>query len=140
MTEVRHTGGCLCGAVRFSAIAEPFSVSHCHCRSCQRSAGAAMVTWATFRSGEITFNGRLAYHRSSAAVRRGFCPDCGTSLTYTHKERPDEVDITAASFDEPGRLQPLDHIHTADRISWMTSGDGLPEHRDSAPGASGGLF
>ena len=99
-----------------------------------------MVTWATFRSGEVTFNGRLAYHRSSVPVRRGFCPDCGTSLTYTHKERPDEVDVTAASLDDPAKVQPLDHIHTADRLYWMRFADGLPEHRCSAPGSDGGLF
>lgn len=97
-----------------------------------------MVTWATFRAGEVTFNGRLSYHRSTAPVRRGFCAGCGTSLTYTHKDRPDEVDITAASLDEAGKVQPLDHIHTADRIDWMKTADDLPEHRGSAPASSGG--
>jgi hypothetical protein len=34
------TGGCLCGAVRYEAIGDPFSVIHCHCSSCRRHTGA----------------------------------------------------------------------------------------------------
>ena len=139
MTEIRLEGGCLCGEVRYSAVADPFSVSHCHCRMCQQSVGAAVVTWATFRSGEITFNGRLTYHRSSDKARRGFCRDCGTSLTFAHKDWPDEVDITAASLDTPEKVQPLDHIHTGSRISWMKCTDGLPEYPGSRPGTGGGF-
>lgn len=137
MTEVRHTGGCLCGTIRYSAVAEPHNVTHCHCRMCQRSVGAAMVTWMTFRSGEVAFAGRLSYHRSSDKGRRGFCPECGASLTFTHKDLPDEVDVTVASLDNPEAVQPLDHIHTGAQSGWMKSGDDLPRYPGERPSQRG---
>ena len=38
MTE-RHTGGCLCGAVRYSIGAKPGPVVGCHCSQCRRQTG-----------------------------------------------------------------------------------------------------
>ena len=35
------TGGCLCGAVRYTADADPSSVTVCHCLDCQKFTGSA---------------------------------------------------------------------------------------------------
>ena len=50
------TGGCHCGAVRYSVAGEPQHVALCHCSDCRKSAGAPMVSWAAFAEGE--FDGR----------------------------------------------------------------------------------
>ena len=48
-------GGCLCGAIRYEGIGEPYNVTHCHCEDCRKSAGAPFVTWASFRRGNFQF-------------------------------------------------------------------------------------
>jgi hypothetical protein len=43
--ELILDGGCLCGVVRYRATAVPTKSSYCHCRMCQRSAGAPVMAW-----------------------------------------------------------------------------------------------
>src|SRR4029450_1385295 len=37
------TGGCLCGAVRYQAEADPLRAVICHCVTCRRGSGAPMM-------------------------------------------------------------------------------------------------
>ena len=44
-------GGCLCGDIRYKVsgeLSKDERPSLCHCRICQRAAGAPVVGWATF--------------------------------------------------------------------------------------------
>lgn len=40
-----YEGGCRCGAIRYRITGEPLSAGFCHCRMCQRAAGAPVVAW-----------------------------------------------------------------------------------------------
>ena len=35
----KHTGGCLCGAVRYEATGEPSMAGYCFCEDCQKASG-----------------------------------------------------------------------------------------------------
>ena len=121
-------GGCLCGAVRYRITSEPMVVCHCHCRSCRMAAGAPFITWMTVTgTGFAVSRGKPATFRSSAKVERGFCVVCGTALTYRSDDYPDEIDVTAASLDDPALVNPADHIFVGERLPWVKMADGLPE-------------
>lgn len=99
----RHTGGCLCGRVRFAG-STPVS-NLCHCNSCRRAAGAPLVAWGTFVSAAFHITrGELTEYRSYPLVLRGFCAACGGALTYRHEARAGEIDVTLASLDEAASL------------------------------------
>lgn len=134
--EQRYLGGCLCGAVRYEARGEPSKPCNCYCNSCRHAAGAPLVPWATFaRSAFRVTRGVLTEYRSSPPVARGFCAACGSSLSYRHDARPDEIDVTLATLDEPTRLAPAAHVWVADKLPWVTISDGLPQY---AAGFEGG--
>ena len=63
-----------------------------------------------------------------ARVRRGFCPACGAPLTYEHEGRPDEIDVTTASLDDPEAYPPTYHAWLEDDLAWVRFGDGLPAY------------
>jgi hypothetical protein len=85
------------------------------------------VAWATFPAREFAVTrGALAERRSSPPVTRGFCPACGTALTYAHDARPGEIDVALAALDEPASVRPECHIWFSHRLPWMEPGDGLP--------------
>ncbi|MFQ5608970.1 MAG: GFA family protein [Gammaproteobacteria bacterium] len=128
MNDGELEGGCLCGALRFRVSGPETSVCYCHCRSCRLAVGAPFVAWMTLpASGFSLTRGELALCRSSQKVSRGFCASCGTSLTYAHEDRPDEIDVTLATLDEPGSLRPAWHIWTSDKPAWVVLADDLPQ-------------
>lgn len=130
-------GGCRCGAVRYRARGEPLMSALCHCRDCRRSTGAPVVAWALFASSQVTFSGSTpAEHTPSPGVRRGFCPQCGTSLSFTADYLPGMVDLTLGSLDEPERIAPQFHYWTSQRLPWMAAQDALPHHPEFPPMAS----
>jgi len=121
-------GGCLCGAVRYEASGEPFHATFCHCRTCQLAAGAPVVAWVTFPSEGFRWTrGAPATYPSSPGVSRGFCAQCGTTLTYDSEKAPEEMDIATATLDTPAAAPPADHIWVRSRQPWMRCDDGLPE-------------
>ncbi len=121
MTDtVCYQGGCFCGRVRYEAQDVATNLCFCHCTSCRRAVGASPVPWATFAKRQFAIvNGRLAEHRSSPQVIRGFCADCGTSLTYCHDNRAGEIDVTLMTLDEPNVLAPEIHIWVQDKLPWV---------------------
>ena len=88
------------------------------------------MTWATFgKSSFSVTSGNLALHSSSPGTTRGHCAACGTTLTYEHQKRPDDIDITLPAFDDHAGLQPTCHIWVADKPDWVTIKDNLPQHQ-----------
>jgi GNAT superfamily N-acetyltransferase len=122
-------GGCFCGAVRYHIGTPPFDVAHCHCSICRRTSGAPFVTWLTVGIGAVTFTAAPPRElRSSLSGRRTFCSSCGTALTFRSMTRPDLIDITVGSLDEPNALTPDAHIWTSSQLAWLHVDDDLPRH------------
>ncbi|MFZ0010104.1 MAG: GFA family protein [Steroidobacteraceae bacterium] len=134
MSEVRYTGGCMCGAVRYQLTGEGTNLCYCHCASCRRAAAAPAVPWGTFaRDAFSVTRGHLAEYRSAPPVLRGFCAQCGSSLTYRHERRAAEIDVTLATLDDPGALAPTMHVWVSDRLPWVSISDGLPQFEREPP-------
>jgi hypothetical protein len=134
MTDPAIEGGCFCGAVRYFASGKCTNTMVCHCQSCRRVAAAPVVAWVTFSSREFRFTkGKPREFRSTPAVLRSFCGDCGTPLTYRHDKQPGTLDITTASLDEPERFPPTHHSWLANDLRWVKFGDGLPTFQEFRP-------
>ena len=107
MPNNERRGRCLCGAVRFVARGEPIWVAHCHCESRRRATSAAFATYAGYAAAAIEWSGGArAIHRSSPGVQRGFCPRCGSPLSFESARWPGEVHLLQPSFADPESLTP----------------------------------
>ncbi len=122
--ETRMEGGCLCGAVRYSLSGPPFAAEYCHCRMCQKGAGAVVVSWMDFRIEEVTWTaGKPSEYESSEDVWRGFCATCGSTLSFRDSRHPDYLTLTIASLDDPNLVMPTYHIYTESQVQWLVIDD-----------------
>ena len=131
------TGGCLCGDVRYEISQPVIGTGLCHCRICQRAIGAAVDAWAAFPLEAVRFpNGAPKYYRSSLIAERGFCANCGTSLTYKllAPEPSEYLVVTTASLDKPEDFAPTWHAGIESQMPWLDIHDDLPRTRcDESP-------
>ena len=130
----RHTGGCLCGAVRYELAGTLVDAGYCHCRQCQRASGAPVVAWCPYPIAAFRYtSGVPAAHRSSARYQREFCGSCGTALVFRRQLDAELIDVTLASLDTPDAIAPQYHIWRMSRIAWFETSDALPRHEDAGP-------
>jgi len=128
-----HEGGCYCGAVRYRIDGPPAWSGHCHCRSCQRALGGAFVTWAKVSAANFSVvKGREKVCEMTPGIKRGFCGDCGTTLTYSAEQDVDGQDwrtdawFAAATLDDPSIAVPKTHVYVSHQQPWIKLDDGLP--------------
>jgi hypothetical protein len=128
-----YLGGCLCGSLQYQIDKQPIDAGYCHCRICQRSAGAPVLPWATFSISAFTYTrGKPSIYLSSEVHQREFCGNCGTQIVFRKIEHPNTIDVTIASLDDPEILAPEYHIWTQSQISWFEISDRLPHYRDAS--------
>ncbi|HEX6834606.1 MAG TPA: GFA family protein [Rudaea sp.] len=114
-----HSGGCLCGAVRYRVSGAATATTLCHCRSCRLASGAPALAWAVFCVADFVWmRGRVKEFASSPGATRTFCERCGTSLTYANVRRPEVIDVTSATFDDPAAFAPACEIWCEEEIPW----------------------
>ena len=128
MDKALFTGGCLCGSIRFEAATPPHNPHYCHCRMCQRMAGAPAMAWVNFLNKAFRFIGEPAWYQSSPTGRRGFCPHCGSSLASVFDDDP-YMCVPIPSLDSPEAITPAYHIFTESQLNWFVVKDGLPQKR-----------
>ncbi|MEY8827391.1 GFA family protein [Sedimentitalea sp. XS_ASV28] len=103
------TGGCMCGAVRYTLKQVPDHIGACHCGMCRKFSGGIELGLDVPLDG-IVWEGEdsIRIYKSSDWAERGFCGTCGSSLFYRIPRggvMPDGMMIlSAGSLDDLGDL------------------------------------
>jgi hypothetical protein len=101
---------------------------------CRKASAAPAVAWAMFEAGQVVFTrARPTVHASSPEARRGFCPTCGTQISFTASFIPGLIDITIGSLDRPEAMPPQLHYWDSRRLPWMQFADDLPRYPEFPP-------
>ncbi|KAA0971018.1 GFA family protein [Aureimonas fodinaquatilis] len=120
-----YTGGCQCGAVRFRIEGALGKASICHCRMCQKAFGNFFAPLVSVEPANVQWTkAEPARFQSSNHVKRGFCPQCGTPLTY---EPANEIALAIAAFDDPSAIAPEIQYGMEGRLPYTDSLAQLPQ-------------
>jgi hypothetical protein len=109
MTDKTFKGGCLCGALRWSADRAPDLMG--------------------FTAAALTIKGPARQYRSRAfrgtEATRNSCPTCGGLVFGGEHGLSDSHTIYAGSLDSPSLFKPTLALFNRDRPDWVILPDGL---------------
>jgi hypothetical protein len=125
----KHSGSCLCGAVRFEVDGDFERFYLCHCSHCRKDTGSAhaanlfsataTLRWLRGQDQVTVFNLPNTRHRHC------FCSTCGSAL-------PDQqmsgtlLKVPAGSLDGDVLLRPDAHLFFASKANWDEALEKIP--------------
>lgn len=120
-----HTGGCLCGAVRYGFSAEPVLRATCYCRQCQRASGSesTQIVALPRRALKLLQGMPCKYScpgGSGQAVHRYFCGECGSQLYAEPDMYADLVSVKTCTLDHPINFAPTTSVCMEEAQVWTT--------------------
>jgi ubiquinone/menaquinone biosynthesis C-methylase UbiE len=134
------SGSCACGTVKWTTTCAPDNAAFCHCSVCQKISGGPFIGFMDFPKANVTFTSilpALKFVELSSYAERGFCGNCGSTLTMSYHVDQTTVWLAMGSMDEdksqPGILEEAQksmmHVFTKESPSWYEiPNDGL--HRE----------
>ena len=127
------TGGCACGAVRYTCSGAPKLSLNCHCRDCQRLSGSAylaavIVDRTTFHFTQGSPTSYAVTAANGMTKRQGFCARCGAPVVVMLDERPHIIAITVGSLDDPEMYRPLADMWVASAQPWDCMDPAVPKY------------
>jgi hypothetical protein len=133
------SGGCLCGAVRYSIDAPVSALRACHCLNCQKHTGSggsvnAVVPADKFK---VTKGEPKKYEdaatRSGRTLSRFFCGNCGSPL---FSQRNPDIGIRivrAGTLDDSSGMRIAANIWTSTARPWDHIDPATECHAENAP-------
>ncbi len=127
------TGGCICGAIRYTVARTPIEVYACHCTDCQRITSSAFSMGIVVADEAFRVTGKTAITVPGGVTEGGrvksrwVCPDCGTWLFGNPRpgtQHPGMIRVVrGGTLDNTSWLTPTAHYWTRSRQPWVA----LPE-------------
>ena len=126
------SGGCACGAIRYSSSGPARYMGNCHCRDCQRATGSAYFPAVLVKENDFSIDkGEPAWFETTAdrghAMRRGFCKNCGSPLFLVNTAGQGAMILFAGSLDDPSWYQPSRDIYVKSAQPWDLMDPDLPK-------------
>jgi len=133
--NTNFSGGCACGAIRYTGEKEPIAMINCHCKDCQLSSGAPFASGIVVMTDELQISGTPKTYAvrgaSNKLVTRVFCGDCGTPLFTSSEANPQFTSIRFPSLDDAASFKPMLDIYTASAQRWVCLDPAIPHFPQS---------
>jgi hypothetical protein len=139
MSETIHTGGCLCGQLRYEAVGEPAMAGHCYCTDCRKASGSGFIPFMGYPADRLTVTGETRHvksrsFRGTEAVRN-ICPVCGSLVFGGILGQDDMHTVYAGTLDDPAVFSPSIALFNSVRPAWAMLPEGVTVF-ETMPGAS----
>lgn len=122
------SGGCQCGAVRYTIDTEKIVAYACHCLECQKQSASAFAISVPALAKHLSIDGPMtAYKRptdSGSHTNCWFCSHCGTRTYHRSAGSSEVITLKGGTLDDTSQLEPVAHLWISRKQPWVL----LPEH------------
>ena len=122
------TGGCQCGAVRYTVGEAPLTLYACHCEQCQEQSGSAFGMSLIVPLAGFAIDGPTDHPRRTAPSGNEsdchFCRHCGTRIVHI-RVGAERGALKPGTLDRREWLEPVAHIWTSEKQGWTVIPDGV---------------
>lgn len=130
------TGGCRCGAARYTIALEQVPRTYaCHCTLCQRASGSSFAHQMPVPEAALSVTGPLrtaVVTSASGAISTGYhCAACVGRLYSTNSRWPGMAMVRAGTLDGSEHLTPALHMFTSTKQPWILLPDDVPCYEES---------
>ena len=127
------TGGCLCGAIRYTISVPVTELRACRCTSCQKASGAggtvnAAIPSAAFKLVQGSPKRFTCVADSGRTLHRYFCGDCGSPLYSQRESTPENMVVSAGTLDDSSGMKITFNIWTKSARSWDYIDPAIKQH------------
>ena len=132
------TGGCLCGAIRYSVGQPVENMIACHCSHCRKASGGSASYNALLPASAVTFTqGTPKMYTDTAesgnTLYRHFCGDCGSPLYSQRTTMPAMMVLKAGTLDDTAHLKVGMNIWTRSAQPWSHIDPAVEQHAQNRP-------
>lgn len=107
-------------------------MGHCHCSMCRKFHGAAFATFGAAKDDNFKWlagEDLLIDYVANNGTTRRFCGECGSSLIFIPANNIEEIiEFSLSTLDTAIDERPDAHIYVANKASWYSISDELPQH------------
>ncbi|MEG4318394.1 MULTISPECIES: GFA family protein [unclassified Microcoleus] len=99
-TLVTYSGGCHCGAVRFTVAVDKHEARNCNCSICKKKGFLHLIVPPerfTLLCGEDVLT---TYTFNTGTAKHTFCRICGIHSFYRPRSHPDRFDVNVRCLDD----------------------------------------
>jgi hypothetical protein len=124
-----HSGGCLCGAVRFEVHGDFERFYLCHCEYCRKDTGSAHAANLFSSTAGLRWvagaDKITRFDLPGTRHGRSFCSICGSALPVLQMDGQLLV-VPAGSLDTAVPMAPDAHLFVASRAAWDHALERIP--------------
>jgi hypothetical protein len=125
------SGGCFCGAVRYTVADEFAYALNCHCSNCRRTTGSAFKPFAGIARHKLSISqghDRLMTY-GDETTHDAHCGRCG-SLLYSVVREGAYAHVTLGTLADDPSIRPTAHIFVGSKAPWFEITDDLPQYQE----------
>lgn len=124
------TGGCQCGAVRYTLAGELPAAYACHCGECKKQSASAFSMSVAIETANLRWTGAPAMFEtvafSGARKLCYFCAACGTRLWHRGSEDSGAASLKVGTLDDPAGIEPMGHLWVSKKQPGITIASDVP--------------